>query len=246
MKLLLLAVFVTCVYGSCRISPAHWCDSVEIARSCDVEEACHDYLQPQAKAMPVNVTLYYESLCPFCRQFISEQLYPTWKTFQSTGIMFVDIIPYGNAEEVEISTGYYNYTCQHGPSECTGNLIENCILKYQKYVTDAYLPIVYCMESANDPIAAAEKCVTQGMMDWKTIDTCSDGKEGNGLMHEAAMITGKLDPPHKYVPWITINGMHTESMQQEAQSNLAKVLCDTYTGEKPEECKHVHDNILPK
>jgi len=243
MKLLIFAVFISSVYGTCRVSPAHWCDTVEIARRCGVETICRNFLQAQATAEPVNVTLYYESLCPYCRQFITEQLHPTWKTFQSTGIMMVDIIPYGNAQEVEISTGYYNYTCQHGPSECTGNLIENCILKYKKYDADAYLPIIYCMEKANDPIAAAEKCVTDAMMDWKVIDTCAKGKEGNSLMHEAAVLTGKLNPPHKYVPWIVINGMHTEGMQQQAQSDLAKVLCDTYTGEKPEECNHVHNNI---
>ena len=238
MKLLLILAFVTCAFGSCKFPPSLWCDSVEIAESCGVRIACQDFLFPQAKAQPVNVTLYYESLCPYCRQFISEQLFPTWKTFKSTGIMRVDIIPYGNAQEVEISSGYYNYTCQHGPSECTGNFIENCILKYKNYHADAYMPIIHCMESADDPIASAEKCVTDAMMDWKVVDTCAKGKEGNSLMHKSALLTGKLQPPHKYVPWITINGMHTEGMQQEAQTNLAKVLCETYTGQKPEECKN--------
>ena len=241
MKLFLLLTFIACVYGNCDVSYRHWCDSVDIARSCGVEAACSEFLTQNAKAPPVNVTLYYESLCPYCRQFISEQLYPTWMTFKSTGIIFVDIIPYGNAEEVEVSAGFYNYTCQHGPEECTGNFIENCILKAKNYKADEYLPVIYCMESANDPIASAEKCVTSAKMDWNMIDTCSKGKEGNSLMHQAALLTSALDPPHKYVPWITINGMHSEAMQEAAQSNLAKVLCETYTGEKPSECHQVHE-----
>ena len=237
MKLIILFVslFVS-VYARCKIPPRHWCDTLEIAQSCGVEVACKSFLLPQADAKPVNVTLYMESLCPDCINFMKEQFYPTWVKFKSTGIMHVDVIPYGNAHEVEISAGYYNYTCQHGPMECTGNLIENCILKYQKYDANAYMPILHCIESAKDPIAAAEKCVTDAMMDWTVIDTCARGKEGNALMHQAALITDALQPPHTYVPWVTFNGVHTEKMQQEAQKNMGKLLCDTYTGVKPSEC----------
>ena len=243
MKVVLLFALIACVYGKCNVSPARWCDSVEIAKSCGVESACKAYFQGRVNAKPVNVTLYYESLCPFCREFISDQLYPTWKSFMSSGIMTVDIVPYGNAQEVEVSSGYYNYTCQHGPMECTGNFIENCILKEKKYVSNDYLPVIYCMEKADDPVAAAEKCVTDAKMDWKKIDTCAKGKEGNSLMHRSALITGALNPPHKYVPWIVINGVHTEAMQQEAQSDLAKVVCSTYTGVKPKECNQRNEKV---
>ena len=44
----------------------------------------------------VKMTLYYESLCPFCDKYIVEQLYPT---FQKLGRHIdLDYIPYGNAK----------------------------------------------------------------------------------------------------------------------------------------------------
>ena len=48
-------------------------------------------------AKPVNVTLYYESLCPGCHQFILESLIPTWEKVKNIGLMSVVLRPYGNA-----------------------------------------------------------------------------------------------------------------------------------------------------
>ena len=38
---------------------------------------------------PVLVELYYESLCPGCRQFITGMLSPTWDLMKGTGTMQV-------------------------------------------------------------------------------------------------------------------------------------------------------------
>ena len=46
-------------------------------------------------AIPVNITLYYESLCPGCKEFIKEQLYPVWTELKN--IMNAEFVPYGNA-----------------------------------------------------------------------------------------------------------------------------------------------------
>ena len=243
MKYIIILVFFTYVNAKCLIDPAYWCDTIEIAEKCGVVTACKERLLQTANAKPVNITLYFESLCPFCKEFFTDQLYPTYQLLKPTGIMVVDIVPYGNAEEVEVSSGFYNYTCQHGPEECTGNFIENCILKYTSYEPDAYLPIIHCMEKTDDPVAVAEKCVVDQKLNWNTVDKCAQGKEGNALMHQSAVLTGALQPPHKYVPWITVNGEHTESMQQSAQEDLLKFVCSTYTGVKPKECFSFPQNV---
>jgi len=52
---------------------------------------------------------------------------------------------------------------------------------------------------------------------------------GRGYELLMAEKTNKLDPPHKGVPWITIDGKHTADIQTKAENQLLKLVCDTYT-----------------
>ncbi len=53
----------------------------------------------------VNVTFYYESLCPSSRNFMNAQLK---QAFQSVGSIFsLTLVPYGNAWVIYICHGLY-------------------------------------------------------------------------------------------------------------------------------------------
>jgi len=61
--------------------------------------------------------------------------------------------------------------------------------------------------------------------------------KGNELQHKMGMLTEALSPAHTYVPWVTVNGVHTEEIQAQAQDNLIKLICDTYSNAaKPVAC----------
>lgn len=194
----------------------------------------------EKEADPVELNLYYEVLCPDCKQFISDQV---GKAVEQIGdIMNLTLVPYGNAQEKwDERIKEWRYKCQHGEMECWGNLLHTCVLHYYPQ-TSQHFPFIQCMESAksnvNEDIKdVANKCAAQTRTSIDEPLKCLTSTMGNKLQHELAVATESLDPPHQYVPWITLNGEHTEDMQKEAQENLVKLICDAFKGvNKPKAC----------
>ncbi|CAF3299652.1 unnamed protein product [Rotaria socialis] len=237
-----LTILIFCINDgltiNCSKSSAKWCRNKKIARVCGITEQCKNSVwKKQNQNGKVNFTLYYETLCPDCRQFMTTEL---WKAYQTiSDIVNITIVPYGNARETyEPKTDLYQFICQHGPNECLGNLIHTCVLNYYPTI-DQYMPFVYCTEStAGDVPTVAMQCAQQSKIDFNKIDACTKSKLGNQLQHIYATQTDSLQPPHKYVPWITVNDKHTEIMQHEAEKDLIKLICKSYKGSNPPaECK---------
>ena len=91
------------------------------------------------------------------------------------GIFEVQLYPYGNAHETKTPDGQYQYKCQHGAEECTGNFIEACIMDTTNYNPKYYFPIINCMESADETVKAAPKCweIYMSSTPFSMIEDCS-------------------------------------------------------------------------
>uniref|UniRef100_A0A8C3HGF5 Gamma-interferon-inducible lysosomal thiol reductase n=1 Tax=Chrysemys picta bellii TaxID=8478 RepID=A0A8C3HGF5_CHRPI len=195
---------------ACNYPPRLLCSSWKIAVACQVEKLCPKFYHHPQAANPVSLSLYYESLCPACRNFLVTQLFPTWVMLSD--IMDITLVPYGNAQ-----------TC----------------LMYQLKDLDHSFPVIFCMESAGSVVENLEAClqVYAPTVQVAEIKSCVTGDLGNKLMHHNAQLTDALNPPHNYVPWILVNGKHTDALQARAQSALFRMVCELYTGEKPDACK---------
>ncbi|XP_030322180.1 gamma-interferon-inducible lysosomal thiol reductase isoform X1 [Calypte anna] len=209
------------------------CASSDVAVACQAESRCGN--TPHPAAPPVELSLYYESLCPACRGFLVHQLFTSWLVLPPE-VLNITLVPYGNAQEKNES-GKLEFECQHGQEECLGNMIEACLLHEAQNFSTSF-PVIFCMESGSSVTKNLEAClqVYAPHLDGARISSCVRGPTGTALMHRNAQLTQALDPPHHYVPWILINGKHTEELQAQAQTSLLGLLCHLYQGEKPEAC----------
>ena len=76
---------------------------------------------------------------------------------------------------------------------------------------------------------AAKKCGVELEIKLDDVFKCATSRIGNNLEHEMAVLTETLQPPHTYVPWVSLNGNHTEEIQQYAEHGLIELICETYT-----------------
>lgn len=227
----------------CDKGPDYWCENEEKAARCGVLEFCKlkypgkmrlETPKAYKTAAPVKVELYYESLCPGCRAFIMGQLFPTFQKLAASEIIDIGLYPYGNARETQVGQSW-RFDCQHGEEECTLNLVETCALHLLVH-QNRFMPYIHCLESSPS-MENAKSCASQFKIEWGPIGSCFNGTQGNHLEHEMAMKTNALNPPHQYVPWIVVNGVHTDAIQESAQSDLMHLVCQTYTGVQPHACR---------
>uniref|UniRef100_A0ABM5ELH6 Gamma-interferon-inducible lysosomal thiol reductase n=1 Tax=Pogona vitticeps TaxID=103695 RepID=A0ABM5ELH6_9SAUR len=219
----------------CPLPPHLWCRSEQAARECQAEKHCATLAPEPPPADRVSISLYYESLCPGCRLFIIFQLFPTWLMLYN--IMNVTLVPYGNAKETQSPSGW-KFECQHGEEECLGNMMETCLMHELQGLASP-LPFIFCMESSGNVTENLSTCLKMyaPFASLANITACVNGDLGNKLMHQNAERTRALTPPHEYVPWIVINGNHTDKLQTAAQMSLFRLVCDLYKGESPAACQ---------
>lgn len=185
----------------------------------------------QTQISAVEVDVYYEALCPDSRRFFLKQLWPTYKKIGNSIIL--KFIPYGNAE-VSGSPDKWTFTCQHGPEECRGNMIQTCATEVLNNTMDSLKFVVCAFNTVRQ-----EKIITECIRDKELqvkIRTCADGSMGKNLEREMALLTDALDPPQDFIPWITINKKGSSEINNKANNALLDLICSSYEGEKPSSC----------
>merc|ERR1711892_1448560 len=101
-----------------------------------------------AQAALPRLDVYYESLCPYSRQFIREEVFPAYGALSDYFDVF--FIAYGNADTTGDMESGFSIECQHGERECVGNVVQACTVKYQPDMrTQVYL--MNCMAAAGRP-----------------------------------------------------------------------------------------------
>lgn len=175
----------------------------------------------------VNIELYYESQCPGCKAMITKQIAPAIVEDGIAEILNLTLIPYGNAKMSESG----QVSCQHGPQECIGNKWSACVID-TLVETSKWLPVITCIEkSGRNFEQLVPDCLSASGIDSTIISECATSSAGDRLIAHNAKLTSELVPAHHYVPWIVVNGQHTDEIQT-ASDDMVKLICDTYTGSR--------------
>ncbi|KAM7522038.1 hypothetical protein LguiA_011940 [Lonicera macranthoides] len=187
----------------------------------------------------VTLALYYETLCPYCSNFIVNYLY---KIFENGLINIVDLklSPYGNAKIGPNNT----IICQHGAYECLLNTIEACAIYVWPDVSE-HFPFIYCLESLvyEGKYTEWETCFTKLNIDPKPVTECYSSGYGDKLELQYAAETNDLQPRHTYVPWVTMNGRPLYDDYYYFESRI----CRAYKGDNaPEICDELSRSSIRK
>jgi len=189
----------------------------------------------------VKVDFYSESYCPGCESYSTTQLQSSLNTIGE--IIDFRAFAYGNANEKQNADGTWSYTCQHGVNECIGNMYEACAIEHNnstdsKTHIPTWWPFYYCMEKSGKAadLTTASGCAKNNGLDWTVISTCAgsdpskgSSTDGNPLMHNLAVATNSLIPPHQWTPWIVVNGSPLSSAQIDLP--LTPIVCKAYTAQ---------------
>ncbi|XP_006649924.1 gamma-interferon-responsive lysosomal thiol protein-like isoform X1 [Oryza brachyantha] len=187
-------------------------------------------LPPRAEAAgKVSLALYYESLCPYCSRFIVNHLAGI---FEDGLIDAVDLrlVPYGNAHVGANNT----ISCQHGGDECLLNTVEACAIDAWPDLR-VHFRFIYCVESlvVDGKRSEWESCFAKLNLDAKPVTDCYKSERGHQLSLKYGRQTDALQPPHKYVPWVVVDGQPL----YEDYENFEAYVCKAYKGHPPKVCE---------
>lgn len=170
----------------------------------------------------VEVTVVYESHCPFSRRFMYGQLLPTFE--KMSPFMNLTILPFGKAHVDNVSAPVPHFTCQHGSNECMGNMIETCVVHVVKKQMTV-VKILACMSESYQPHLAGQRCVEGTGVKWSEIQECVT-KKGTRYLLETGLATWKIQSYVARVPLVVVDGEMDNYVEYYAQKDFMKLMCE--------------------
>lgn len=165
----------------------------------------------------MELSVYYESLCPDSRRFFINQLGPVYA--ELSDYIDLDLVPFGHARIL----GTNKMVCQHGPRECNGNRLMACTQdrKINGSKQDEILATLTCYFST----AEYENCVTKFLpgVKYEDLEKCANSEVSFKMMTENEVSTGRVS----YVPHIKINRRYSEETQ-DCEMDLKGCVCNYY------------------
>ncbi|WCJ34783.1 gamma interferon responsive lysosomal thiol (GILT) reductase family protein [Euphorbia peplus] len=188
----------------------------------------------------VSLGLYYESLCPYCSNFIVNYLAKLYQDDDLFSIVDLHLSPWGNTR-LKING---SIVCQHGPSECLLDTVEACAIHVWPKLEE-HFPFINCVETLvhERQYAQWETCFEKLGLDPNPIEDCYSSGLGNELELKYAAETNDLQPPHQYVPWVVVNG---EPLYEDYE-NFVSYICKAYKGTlktAPKACRETYNHNI--
>ncbi|XP_074028210.1 gamma-interferon-inducible lysosomal thiol reductase-like protein isoform X1 [Leptinotarsa decemlineata] len=207
-----------------------------------------------AQSERLNVTVYYETLCPFAKKFIVEQLHPLLHSDLSPYIE-LELIPYGKAKTEKKNDTHFEFTCHHKAAECYGNKIQACALVlidlgaktenlgFNRETVDfiACLMKDLTQNSTIDEIKiATEKCSPSKK---DTILSCADDKLGSQYLDHLGKLTDHFQNPLRNVPTIVLDGVFRKKESDLSEKDFRTVFCSKPKTKVLTECHKVLETV---
>ena len=170
-----------------------------------------------------QIDVYVESLCPDCMGFIADSFKEFHNNPDHEKLANVTFYAFGNAKENKNGSNW-EFTCQHGPNECYGNILETCAQNI--FPKNEFHSFLICLESniletGKNFDKSAANCISDKSILQEVMD-CVNSPLGNILEHIVAQATPS---DHKYVPWILFNGVHNTNIENQILNDMTNFLC---------------------
>ncbi|EAY76352.1 hypothetical protein OsI_04287 [Oryza sativa Indica Group] len=178
------------------------------------------------------MSVYYETLCPFCSGFVVNDLARIFRDGLSP-VVDLRLVPFGNGRVSPDGS----ITCQHGEEECQLNAIEACVIRLWPDA-EQHFPFINCIEhlALTQKWNAWQSCFQETGLASQPVMDCYNSGYGTQLQLQYAAETNALQPPHQFVPWVTVNGRPLG----DDYTNFEAYICRAYDGELPEACRGKH------